>query len=73
MNKLQERGQLPMQLREKIAIVTEADGRHLNTTHFMEPEEIADVALFLAGQQSRAIHGQSLQVYGGVDYSYSLL
>jgi len=53
--------------------VTEADGRHFNTTHFMEPEEIADVALFLAGQQSRAIHGQSLQVYGGVDYSYSLL
>lgn len=47
---------------------TWADGSPLDTTHFMEPEEIADVALFLASQQSRALHGQSLQVYGGVHY-----
>jgi 3-oxoacyl-[acyl-carrier protein] reductase len=44
------------------------DGGLLDTRFFMEPEEIADVALFLATSQSRAIHGQALQVYGGVDY-----
>ncbi|GCE29811.1 NAD(P)-dependent oxidoreductase [Dictyobacter alpinus] len=44
------------------------DGSPLDTRYFMEPDEIADVALFLATPQSRAIHGQSLQVYGGVDY-----
>lgn len=44
------------------------DGSQLDTRFFMEPDEVADVALFLATPQSRAIHGQSLQVYGGVDY-----
>lgn len=47
---------------------TWGDGRALDTTNFMEPQEVADVALFLASAQSRGIHGQSLQVYGGVDY-----
>jgi 3-oxoacyl-[acyl-carrier protein] reductase len=46
----------------------EADGRPVDQAGFMAPEEIADVALFLASDQSRAIHGQSLNVYGGVDY-----
>ncbi len=46
----------------------EADGRPVDQAGFMAPEEIADVALFLATDQSRAIHGQSLNVYGGVDY-----
>jgi NAD(P)-dependent dehydrogenase (short-subunit alcohol dehydrogenase family) len=45
----------------------EADGRLLDQAGFMAPEEIADVALFLASDQSRAIHGQSLNVYGGVE------
>ena len=45
----------------------EADGRPLDMSGFMEPEDIADVAVFLASDQSRAIHGQSLNVYGGVD------
>lgn len=48
--------------------VTWPDGRLLDTTYFMEPEEIADVATFLVSEKSRAIHGQSLQVYGGVNY-----
>ncbi len=48
--------------------VTHADGRPINTTYFIEPEEIADVALFLASSQSRAIHGQAIPVYGGVNY-----
>jgi 3-oxoacyl-[acyl-carrier protein] reductase len=46
----------------------EADGNAINDTYFMEPEEVADVALFLASHQSRAIHGQAINVYGGVDY-----
>ena len=46
----------------------EADGNAVNDTYFMEPEEVADVALFLASHQSRAIHGQAINVYGGVDY-----
>jgi 3-oxoacyl-[acyl-carrier protein] reductase len=46
----------------------EADGRPVDMSHFMAPEEVADVALFLASDQSRAIHGQALNVYGGVDY-----
>lgn len=50
------------------ATTLQSDGRHYDMTHFMEPEEIADVALFLSTPQSRAIHGQALQVYGGVDY-----
>jgi NAD(P)-dependent dehydrogenase (short-subunit alcohol dehydrogenase family) len=45
-----------------------ADSSPVDMAHFMEPEEIADVALFLASHQSRAIHEQSLQVYGGIDY-----
>jgi 3-oxoacyl-[acyl-carrier protein] reductase len=48
--------------------VTWGDGRPLCLDHFMEPEEVADVALFLAGPQSRAIHGQAIPVYGGVNY-----
>ncbi len=44
------------------------EGGLLDTRFFMEPDEIADVVLFLATPQSRAIHGQTLQVYGGVDY-----
>jgi NAD(P)-dependent dehydrogenase (short-subunit alcohol dehydrogenase family) len=50
------------------ATTLQRDGSHYDMTHFMEPEEVADVALFLATPQSRAIHGQALQVYGGVDY-----
>ncbi len=50
------------------ATTLQRDGSHYDMTHFMEPEEIADVALFLATPQSRAIHGQPLQVYGGVNY-----
>lgn len=46
----------------------EADGNPVNDTYFMEPEEVADVALFLASHQSRAIHGQAINVYGGVNY-----
>ncbi|AFZ25320.1 dehydrogenase of unknown specificity, short-chain alcohol dehydrogenase like protein [Cylindrospermum stagnale PCC 7417] len=46
----------------------EADGTPVNDSYFMEPEEVADVALFLASHQSRAIHGQAINVYGGVDY-----
>lgn len=46
----------------------EADGNFVDDTYFMEPEEVADVALFLASHQSRAIHGQAINVYGGVDY-----
>ena len=50
------------------AVTPKTDGSRLDTSFFMEPDEVADVALFLATPQSRAIHGQSLQVYGGVDY-----
>ncbi|MEJ6480122.1 SDR family NAD(P)-dependent oxidoreductase [Nostoc punctiforme UO1] len=46
----------------------ETDGNCVNDTYFMEPEEVADVALFLASHQSRAIHGQAINVYGGVNY-----
>lgn len=48
--------------------VRRPNGQHYDSTHFMEPEEIADVALFLASDDSRALHGQSINVYGGVDY-----
>jgi 3-oxoacyl-[acyl-carrier protein] reductase len=48
--------------------VTWGDGRPLNLEHFMEPEEVADVALFLASAASRAIHGQAIPIYGGVTY-----
>lgn len=34
----------------------------------METEEVADVALFLASHQLRAIYGQAMNVYGGVNY-----
>ncbi|MGF1938312.1 MAG: SDR family NAD(P)-dependent oxidoreductase [Nostoc sp. ChiQUE02] len=49
-------------------MLQEADGTSVNDTYFMETEEVADVALFLASHQSRAIHGQAINVYGGVDY-----
>lgn len=48
--------------------VLRPNGQHYDSTHFMEPEEIADVALFLASEASRALHGQSINVYGGVNY-----
>ncbi|WP_376795801.1 SDR family NAD(P)-dependent oxidoreductase [Thermogemmatispora sp.] len=48
--------------------VTWGDGRPLRLEHFMEPEEVADVALFLVGPGARAIHGQAIPVYGGVTY-----
>ena len=44
----------------------EADGMLVDMTDFMDPDEIADVIVFLASDQSRGIHGQSLNVYGGV-------
>jgi 3-oxoacyl-[acyl-carrier protein] reductase len=44
----------------------EADGTLVDMTNFMEPAEVADVVVFLASDHSRAIHGQSLNVYGGV-------
>ena len=44
------------------------DGQPYDSTHYMEPEEIADVAVFLASEASSAVHGQSINVYGGVDY-----
>lgn len=56
---------------------TKADGNNLNDsnlkdsnfiTSFVNPEEIADVALFLASNQSRAIHGQAINLNGGFDY-----
>jgi 3-oxoacyl-[acyl-carrier protein] reductase len=49
-------------------MLKEADGTSVNDTYFMETEEVADVALFLASHQSRAIHGQAINVYGGLDY-----
>ncbi len=45
-----------------------ADGTPIDWSGLMEPEEIADVVLFLASERSRSIHGQELNVYGGVNY-----
>ena len=44
----------------------EADGNLIDQTNFMQPGDVADVVLFLASPLSRGIHGQSLNVYGGV-------
>jgi NAD(P)-dependent dehydrogenase (short-subunit alcohol dehydrogenase family) len=44
----------------------QADGSAYDTAGWMAPEDVADVALFLASPYSRAIHGQALNVYGGV-------
>ena len=50
------------------ASVTQANGLPYDTTHWMDPREVADVILFLAGEGSRAIHGQAIPVYGGTGY-----
>lgn len=42
------------------------DGSSSDTSEWMLPEEVADVVLFLASDKSKAIHGQSINVYGGV-------
>jgi len=36
----------------------------VNTSDWMSPEEVAEVAVFLASDQSRAVHGASIEVYG---------
>ena len=53
---------------EMSASIRRPDGQPYDLTHHMEPEEIAEVAVFLASETSGAIHGQSINVYGGVDY-----
>lgn len=40
------------------------DGRHYDTTGWMTSEEIADVAVFLASKESRAMYGAAIDVYG---------
>lgn len=48
------------------APLREANGAPVDMRDFMDPAEIADVVVFLASEQSRGIHGQSLNVSGGV-------
>jgi NAD(P)-dependent dehydrogenase (short-subunit alcohol dehydrogenase family) len=44
------------------------DGGLIDTSGFLEPEEVADAALFLASAQSRGMHGKCLDVHGGVNF-----
>jgi NAD(P)-dependent dehydrogenase (short-subunit alcohol dehydrogenase family) len=44
------------------------DGGLLDTSGFLEPEEVADAVLFLASDQSRGMHGKCLDVHGGVNF-----
>lgn len=46
------------------------DGAEIDASGFMEPEEVADAALFLASHLSRGMHGQCLNLYGGVNYKH---
>ncbi len=44
------------------------DGGFIDSSGFLEPEEVADAMLFLASDQSRGMHGQCLDVHGGVNF-----
>ncbi len=44
------------------------DGGLIDWSGFLEPEEVADAMLFLASDHSRGMHGQCLNVHGGVNY-----
>ena len=46
------------------------DGAEIDASGFMEPEEVADAALFLASHLSRGMHGQCLNLYGGTAYRH---
>ena len=58
----------PGGVKTELAKVREANGSMLDSSGFMDPQEIADAVLFLATPQSRGMHGQALSLHGGLDY-----